>query len=155
MKIFRKNVDERQEIETMSIGNTACLIGIWGLVIAIFLQLYVFHLDIIHVVGEFTNVIAMAAYITVGNFRHGIWDTLSKPGIKSYLAYSFFGVLLYNIPTLANCIKYQTSILDSFTYFAKNFVIAFPIAFALVAGLGLIIKRRQNKLEKEPMDNND
>lgn len=153
MRIFHKNVDERQEIESLRIGNIACLIGFWGLVTAILTQLYVFNLDITHVAGEFTIVIAMAAYMIIEYSRRGIWDTLAKPGIKAYLAYSFFGVLFFNIPTVANCIKYQTSIPDLLTYFAINSVIAFPVAFALVAGSGRLVKIRQKKLEKEPDDN--
>jgi hypothetical protein len=47
MRIFRKNADERQEIEVRRICSDACLIGIFGLVVAIIVQLYVFNLGFV------------------------------------------------------------------------------------------------------------
>ena len=154
MKFFRKKLDERQEIESLRVASIAYLIAFWGLAAAIIIQRFVFNLDFAHLAGELIILAVMSVYASIGYYRRGIWDTLTKPGIKAYLVYSFLGVLLSNIPTIANCIKYQTSIPEFLTYFIMNSVIAFPIAFALIAGLGMFIKRRQKKLAEKYMDEN-
>ena len=52
MKLFRKIIDERQELEAMKITGTGFWILFFGLMLAIILQLFFFEFDIRYILGE-------------------------------------------------------------------------------------------------------
>ncbi|WP_019849290.1 DUF6773 family protein [Desulfitobacterium sp. PCE1] len=147
MKFFRKNMDERREFEVTPIANVTVYVAVFGLVAAIIVQLFVLDLNFAYIAGEFIILLVCVIYSLIGHYRRGIWDFYTKPGMKAYFAYSFVGVsILMGIPILLLYFKNQASMLDSLWIFARNFIVAFPLVFGLLALLGTFTKKRQRKL---------
>jgi hypothetical protein len=153
MKLFKKNRDERQEAEERRINSVAFWIAYWGLVAVIIVQLFVFELDITHIAGEFIILCAAGIYMTIAGYRRGIWDSFTKPGMKSYFAYSFAAVFVLNLPIpLVRYFRYHATVPSCLYSFARNFIILFPLAFAAAAILGALTKRKQKKLAEKYVD---
>jgi ABC-type antimicrobial peptide transport system permease subunit len=105
------------------------------------------------VAGETILLIICGVYSSIGYYRHGIWDNRTKPGMKSYFAYSFTTVFILNLPIpLVRYFKFGASVPDCLYSFARNFIILFPLGFAAVVILGVLTKRKQKKLAEQYAD---
>ena len=149
MKWFRKTVDEREELEIMRIESSAYYVFLFGLAIAIIVQVYASG-SIEYVVGELIVLLAGVGWAMVGYFRKGIWDYRTKPGIKSYFGYSLIAALTFGILILlARLFLSGEDLLTSLRYFFFYFIIIFSALFLTMALYGNITKRRRKKLEQQ------
>ena len=153
MKWFRKVVDEREELELRRIESSACYVFIFGLGIAIIVQLLAFEMNFEHVVGELTILLIGVGWAMVGYFRKGIWDYRTKPGIKAYVGCSFITALSYVIlSTLARYFRSEIDFIDCLKYAAVNSIFIFSAVFLVAALFGTITKQRRKKLEQRSED---
>ena len=150
MKWFRKVVDEREELELRRIESSACYVFIFGLGIAIIVQLLAFEMNFEHVVGELTILLIGVGWAMVGYFRKGIWDYRTKPGIKVYAGYCFIAALVYVIlSTLARYFRSEADLLTCLKYSVINSIIIFSVVFLTLTLFGIVTKRRRKKLEQK------
>lgn len=150
MKLFRKIIDERQELEMMRVERVGFWLLYLGLVVAIIVQLFVFGFDFKHLAGEFIVLIVGCVVMLIGYMRRGSWDYFTKPGMKSYIIYSLGGGLLFALPMPIAAYFYNgLSFLNCLSIFAINFLFLFSLLFLLLWLLGSVTKRRQKKLEQE------
>lgn len=153
MKLFRKVIDERQELEMMRVERVSFWIMFFSLIIAIFVQLLVLGFDFEHVAGEFIILLTVAVWATIGYTRCGAWDYFTKPGMKSYVIYSLGGGFIFGLMVpLTWYFKYDTPLLSCLLTFAINFAILFPLLFLTLWLVGSIVKKRQEKLQQEYED---
>lgn len=76
----RKNrLDEMQEQKLLQIEHNGCWLAFWGLLTALFVQIFVYGRDFDRIVGEWAVFMCLAVYIVVGCFRNGIWDRRMAP----------------------------------------------------------------------------
>lgn len=154
MKLFRKVIDERQELEMMRVERSTFWLMFFLLMISIPIQLFVKDFGLEHVAGEFIISMVGCIWSLIGYARRGSWGYFTKPGIKSYIFYSLTAAFIVGIMhPLIRFFRNGLSILDGLLTFAINFAIMFPVCFLLMWFLGSLIKKRQNRLQQEYEDN--
>lgn len=153
MKLFRKVIDERQELEMMRVERVGFWLLYLGLAVAIVVQIFVVDVadfNFADIAGEFIVLIFGCVITLIGHIRRGSWDYFTKPGMKSYLIYS--AVVAFIVGTfmpLARFFRQGISFSDSLLVFVTNFAMMFLVSFLLLWLLGSATKRRQKKLEQE------
>lgn len=76
----RKNrLDEMQEQKLLQIEHNGCWLAFWGLLIALFVQIFVYGREFDRIAGEWAVFMCLAVYIVAGCFRNGIWDRRVAP----------------------------------------------------------------------------
>jgi drug/metabolite transporter (DMT)-like permease len=150
MKIFRKIVDERQELEMMRVERASFWVIFFALVIVISVQTLALGFDLKHIAGESVALALGAVWAVAGHIRKGSYDYFTKPGMKSYVGYSLAGGLIFGLAApLANYFRYDTPIGYCLLFFVINFVCIFVLCFLALLLLGNITKKRQKKLQQE------
>jgi hypothetical protein len=150
MKLFRKIVDEREELEMMRVERTGYYVVFAGLVIAIIVQTVLFDYDFLPIAGEFIALIAGAVWTCIGFVRRGVWDYHTKPGMKTYLIYSLIGALVFGcLMPLMRYFKYELPLQWVLVMFAINFVSIFALIFVTLLIYGESVKRRRKKLDEK------
>jgi hypothetical protein len=150
MKLFRKVVDEREELEMMRVERTSYYVTFAALLIAIIVQNVLYDFELMPIAGEFIALIAGAVWMCIGFVRRGIWDYHTKPGMKTYLVYSLLGALVFG--SLMPLMRYLA---DGMTLqlvlpiFAINFVSIFALIFVTMLIYGESVKRRRKKLDEK------
>ena len=153
MKWFRKVADEREEAELRRVESSAFYVFVIGLGIAVIVQMTVFDMSFEHVVGELIILLTGVGWVMVGNFRKGIWDYRTKPGIKVYFGCGFITALIYVVlSTFVRYFRSETDFLTCIKYSVINSVFIFSAVFLIVALFGTVTKRRRNKLEQKYED---
>lgn len=153
MKLFRKVVDERQELEMMHIERGAFYVMVFALAIGILIQIFALDFDFTHVAGEFIVLLIGTVWAFIGSIRRGSWDYFTKPGMKAYLIYSIATGLIFGlVAPLTRYFRYGAPLMDCLRVFAKNFIILFMIAFLTLLLFGTIAKKRQEKLQQKHGD---
>ena len=149
MKWLRSNADERQKIEAMHVASKAFWILYLGLVISIVVQVIFLGRGWSFIAGEFILMIIGMIYTTIGFCRRGIWDFITKPGVKSYLMYSFIASLFAVPISIAYYFRANASLSDSLLMFAKSSASMFILCFVLLAVIGTLVKKKQKKLAEK------
>jgi len=150
MKLFRKIVDERQELEMMRVERGSFWVMLLALVVAILVQLFALGYDFEHIAGEFIVLVIGAVWSTAGYLRRGSWDYFTKPGVKTYALYSLAaGIIFGLVAPLTRYFRYGAPLLDCLRVFVINFTSVYILAFLTLLLLGTITKKRQKKLQQE------
>lgn len=153
MKLFRKVIDERQELEMMRVERSSFWVMFVGLAVVITAQVFAFNFDFEHIAGESVVLIIGVAWALIGYIRRGSWDYFTKPGMKSYVLYSIAAAVIFGtFAPLKRYLRDGASLTDSLLLFAINFVFLFILVFVSLFLVGTITKKRQNKLQQEYMD---
>ena len=152
MKEQKNNLDEMQEQKLRSIESGGYWLCFWGLLIAIFVQLaFSGGQDAVRAIaGEWIVFMVMSAYLLIRCLRNGIWDRKLKPDRKTNLAASLIAgaavlVLMFVIAT----VRYHKP-LGALAAGATLGVFSFLGCFAALSLSARAVKKRQEKLEQEP-----
>lgn len=153
MMLFGKKhvVDERERMEMYRIEHYMFWFAFWALLAAIFGQMIFMKASFVQVAGEWIVFMLMAVGTLLGELKGGHYDYISRPGWKSYLAYSVVGTIAVVFLMLANGIRqgYYRSFGDAALVAAVVGGTAFVIFYVSLAVGGELVKRRRKKLEKE------
>lgn len=153
MMLFGKRhiVDERERMEMYRIEHYMFWFVFWALLASIFGQMIFLKASFGQVAGEWVVFMLMAAGTLIGEFKGGHYDYISRPGWKSYLAYSVGGTAAVVILMLLNGIRqgYYDSVSDAALAAAVFGGFTFVILYLSLALGGELIKKRRKKLEEE------
>ena len=150
MKMFRKILDERQELEAMRVERGTCWFFFFGLMAAMIVQMFFFGDDFARTAGELVVFVVGCTWMTVGYIRRGIWSYFSTPGMKSYILYSIaVGVIFGPIPPLMRYFREDAPFSNCLRSFAIDFIVIFILSFILMLLFGAVTKARQRKLQKK------
>lgn len=153
IKMFRKIIDERQELEMLRVERVGFWLLYLGLAAAIIVQIFVVDVadfTFTNIAGEFAVLILGCVVSLIGYIRSGSWSYFSKPGMKSYLIASTITAFIVGIfMPLARFFRLGIPVSESLLLFAINFAGMFIVMFLLMWLLGSITKKRQAKLQQD------
>lgn len=158
MLFGKKNVvDERERMEMYKVEHYMFWFVFWALLVSIFGQLVFLRASFGQVAGEWIVFMLMAVGTVIGEFKGGHYDYVSRPGWRSYLAYSAGGSGAVVILILLNGVMrgYYDSVGDAVLVAVISGGVMFVILYASLAAGGQIIKRRRKKLEEEFEDEDE
>lgn len=152
MRLFRKYVDEREELEFLRVERIGFWVMFWGLTLAIVVQFFFDNFSPSLVIPEIIVLMAGSVLVTIGNIRKGLWSRSIRLSVKSNIICSLIGALaasligiflgFYKLPG-----KELLNFLLSVVY--RNFLPTGIACFALLSVCSAITKRRRQKLESE------
>lgn len=153
---LKKVVDERQELELLRIEHFGFWLLYWGLCISIIVQALFMELPFKNFAAEFIVFMLGSFIFLIACVKKGQWDYYTKPTIKTYLITSLIGSLCFTLLIgFVNYNKYP-KFQENFTVFliSMAFIIVsmFVLIFVTSLILGTLVKRKQQKLEKEFTD---
>lgn len=157
-ELFRRKVDERQEMELLKVEHTAFWITYWLLFAAIIIQETILQMPPEQLMAEKIIFGAACLALFVGCIRKGLWSfqTQKVPGVKTFVVYSLIGAaagVAYGIYTV---IKFQlTEIPAIITIICMDAVMIFVACFVLFLISGKLIKDRAKKLEEKAMEDEE
>lgn len=152
---MKNRLDEMQEQKLLKIEHTGCWLAFFGLLIAIFVQLFLYGRDFKSIAGEWFVFMSMAWYITISCMRNGIWDRTFAPVPKTNLKVSIIGGIISGI--LFFILKYHENHM-LWGSAAAGIFIFFTVFAACLAGLTLLAylyRKRVEKMENEEEERED
>lgn len=159
MKLFKKVVDERQELEMLRIERWGFWIMIVVLIAGIIVQAAM-GADLRQVLGEYVVLIIGALYIVVRNILSGHWDYHTKPSLKAYGIYSLIGGVFCAITSGAvqyfrGSARLQGNLAQLLPSVLCSFAVGFIACFVLLAVTGEMTKHRRKKLAENFDDDSE
>lgn len=147
----RNVVDERERMEMYRIEHYMFWFVFYALLVCIFGQMIFMKASFGQVAGEWMVFMLMAVGTLIGEWKGGHYDYVSRPGWKSYLAYSVGGTAVVVILMLLNGIVqgYYDSAGDAALAAAVFGGSVFVLLYLSLAIGGELIKKRRKKLEEE------
>ena len=147
MKNRKNRLDEMQEQKLLQIEHNGCWLAFWGLLIALFVQIFLYGRDFERIAGEWTVFMCLAVYIVVSCLKNGIWDRRLAPvpdvNLKSSLTAGGISGLIFGIITYR---EYQ----KAWGAAATGVVIAMLVFASCFAGLSVLsyfYRERTERLE--------
>ncbi len=159
MRLLKKVVDERQELELMRNERIGFWVMLWGLLIVIHVELFFNGFNFKLVAGEIFILAIGALIVTVGHLRKGLWSYYTNPSLKSNIRYSLGGALVLSV--ISSVLRYKKllgmqeyTIGKLFTFFVMQMVIIFGACFIISTLMSFVTNKRKNNLEEEFDDKN-
>lgn len=155
MKKTKSNLDELQELKLLKIEHNGCWLAFWGLLAVMLIQIAAGNDSRQNLAGEWIVFMCLAAYLTIGCIRNGIWDRKLKPNFKnniiaSAIAAAVMGILWFII-SYRNYHKLAGSIATGVIMFLSVGILCL-IALTISSRL---YKKRLQKLEEIDDDSAD
>lgn len=158
MKLFKKVVDERQELELLQIEHLCFWITFWSLCISIIVQVIFMKASFAQIEAEIVILFIASVSLIAGCIKKGQWDYYTKPTLKTYTITGGIGATVL-------CIIFTIEQYTKFRHHSSNlgqllvsiiilFIFTFTVIFAVTAIMGKVVKKKREKLDKEYSDNN-
>ena len=149
----KSNLDERQEQKLLEIESHGCWLAVWGLVVAMILQVIVYGIDIKQVAGECIVLMTVAVYISIACVKNGIWDRHLKANAKTnFLISLLVAVIVGLVNTFAIIGRYFDKPAGAADAGVISAVVTFVICFLALSISSRAYTKRQKRLEQEPAD---
>ena len=150
MRLFKKVVDEREEMEMMRVEHYMFWFAFWALLISIFVQLLGMEAAFTQVAGEWTVFMLMAVGTVIGEIRGGHFDYTSRPGWRAYLLYSSVAALATMTLTYVrgSAAGYYKTFSDGCLSVLIVGIFTWVLTCGCLFAAGTIVKYRRRKLEK-------
>lgn len=145
----KTNLDEMQEQKLLKIEHTGFWLGLWGLVIIIYIQLAMGHSDFAQIGGEAVVLFVIALYMSVDCIRNGIWDRKLKPNLKTNLIISLITGVAVGVFWFAVTYHNYHALAGSFAAFIVMFISVSVLALAALTFTTAIYKHKKHQLEKQ------
>ncbi|MEN6391217.1 MAG: DUF6773 family protein [Syntrophomonas sp.] len=153
MKLFKKVVDERQELELLKIEHYGFWILFWGLCISTIVQVIVMDAPFKQVAAEFSILMVGSIGILVGCVMKGQWDYYTMPNTKTYILTGGIGAtifcLIFAIAKYAKSEYYHNNVNELFVTTMVNFALLFASIFITTAIVGKLVEKKREKLARE------
>lgn len=146
-----KNIlDEMQEQKLLKIEHNGVYFCFWGLLAAIVVQEFL-GVPFVQFAGEMIIFMILAAYLSIGCLKAGIWDRRLRPTLKTNLIIStILAIVFSSVETVVKYIRYEAcreNILLTMGIFAIMTVSLFILCFIALWLTSLLYKKRRNCLE--------
>lgn len=153
-KLFKKEIDERQQADLNRVTSYGYWIGFYLLTAALMVEGIILNRPFREWAAEWVIFMVIAIYEVVACFKVGVWtETRQIPGKKDYVRYSLIGSVLFSVVfTIGNVMKMKVenrtfgNIAAIFVYWFILFFVVMLIGFFVS---GTIYKRRRKKMEEE------
>jgi CDP-diglyceride synthetase len=158
MKLFKKVVDERQELEILKIEHVVFWIVFWLLLVSIIVQtMFTDAVQFTQVLPELVIFMFCCVGLLAGCIRKGQWDFWTRPTIKTYVLTAVTGSVVFGVIYGVSLYVRDTGTWqDHMSQLAllTVFMIAFLFAaiFVLSVIIGSMVKKKQEKLAKKYED---
>lgn len=155
MKKQKNVLDEMQEQKLLQIEHNGCWLAFWGLLISLFVQIFLYGREFERIAGEWTVFMCLAVYIVISCLKNGIWDRRMAPvasgNLKSsLLAGGLCGVIFF-------ILKYREYHILLGAAASGVFVAGFAFAtcFIGLSVLSYFYRERTNRLENAEEEKED
>ncbi len=156
MKLFsrRKILDEREELEMYRSEHKMFWFMFWVLVIGTLAQKFILHAPLGQYAWEGILLLVVSIWSLVVDFRHGIYDTVSRPGWRSYLGYALvFSIVFTAIIVYSGWSKgWLTTPREIGIAALVEWMFFFLLMYAALAVWGTLTQYRRKKLERQFQD---
>lgn len=149
MKKCKSNLDEMQEQKLLKVEHTACWIGFFGLLAAIYAQMAIGNSGIEAIGGEAVVMLVMGVYIVAGCIRNGIWDRKLEPTPKSNLGVSLLAGLVFGgFWGILSYVRYH-KLLGSLATFAVAFIMVVAVSMLILTAMSDVYNRKKRRMDAE------
>lgn len=159
MKWFKKNVDERQEMDLLRVEHFGFWFMYWMLFAALIIQGLFMDDSSKRAAGEWIVFMSTSIVVLIGCIRKGVWSFHAKkvPGVKSYLLYSLAASVLAGIPfgILFGLRAGGNSLKEIIIFIVYYMVLMYIITFAGFLLAGTIAKKREAALANRDFEDED
>ena len=155
MKIFNKDIDERQEQELLKLGYIGYWFSFWLLCAVFFIQILFFSVPFQQIIGEAIVLFVVTAFWLWGCIRKGLWNSP-----RTTFSVKIYPLLLILTVTL-DILIHISSILIRYGFSEERLMNYFPISitgrYLLVIMVAIVIatKIRISKLEEKYQDDEE
>lgn len=150
----KNRLDEMQEQKLLQIEHNGCWLAFWGLIIAIFVQLFVYGQEGGKIIrGEWIVFMCLAVYIVVGCLKHGIWDRSFSPTPKTNLIWSMVAGIVGGVIRAAITYRDYHMIVGAIAAGIFIFFIIFASCFIGLTICAALYHKKVDKLENEEAEN--
>jgi len=147
-KLFKKTVDERQELELMKVERSTFYFIVYTLCAFVFIQQFVNPHDMRLIAGECVVLLATLVFYVVNCIRRGVWDYKNNLNMKSYIRQS---LLTFICGLVLAPLMLHFGFHAPFRYYliagVGTGISVGVVTFLLSFTIGSIIKRRQKELQ--------
>jgi hypothetical protein len=153
MKLFKKKIDEREELEILKVEHLGFNVMFFTAVVSLVIESYIMNCEFKVFAGEFVIVIVGAIVTLIGSLRNGNWDYYSKPNVKNYFLYSFVSAIIFTICFVFGRMRkydfFQEKYLERIVPVGIIFFFSiFILCFAALALYGSMVKKKREKINK-------
>lgn len=150
MKKNKSNLDEMQEMKLLKIEHNGCWFAYWALTAAILIQIVMGHTGIEYIGGECLVLVLLCVYLSVSCVKNGIWDRKLKPNAKTNVWMSLAAGGVMGLVWFITSYRNYHKLVGSIATFVFMFVSVFVLCFAALTLTTQIYKKRKNKIENQP-----
>jgi len=144
-------LDERQEQLLLQIEHNGCWFVFWGLLVSIFIQIFIYGYNIRYILGEWIIFMTLAIYIGIACMRNGIWDRHLKADPETNVIISLIAGLATGFFTFMMVYRnHPDKIMGSIAAGVFMTIVTFTLCFISVSIALISYRKRQKALEKEP-----
>ncbi len=158
-KLFKKQVDERQELELLKAEHTAYWVTFWLLFIAITVERFILQVPLEQMMAEWCIFMISCIVLCVGCIRKGLWcfQTKKVPGVKAYIGYSLCGAAIGVVFGIITVIQFEIKEIPIIlAIIGMDAFFIFISCFVLFLIVGSMAKSREKKLaDKAMLDDED
>ena len=152
-KIWKKEIDERQQAELNRVGNWGYWLAFYLLIGAVVVESIFMDLPFRDWAVEWFVFMILAVYEVIQCLRIGVWSEYKQnPGAKDFLRYSVVGggifAAVFTIGSWLKTPPEHRSIPGFAALFALNFVFLLVLLFAGFILIGALLKRRRRMQEE-------
>lgn len=159
MKWFKKQVDERQEMDLLKVEHIGFWFMYWLLLAEIVIQGIFMENGGRLAAGEWIAFMATSVIVLVGCVRKGVWSFYAKkvPGVATYLKYSVLVMAVVGIPFgVIFGIKWHPNDVRAIAICVIYYmVLMFILAFAAYFIVGTLTKKREAKLAEQTFEDDE
>lgn len=160
MKLFKKKIDEREELELLRVEHVGFNVMFFTATIALVIESYIMNCEFKVFAGEMVIIMVGAIVTLIGCLRKGNWDYYSKPNAKNYFLYSLASAIIFTI-----CFVFGK--MRAYEFFQEKYVeriipvgiifffSVFLLCFVALAFLGSIAKKKREIIIKETLEETD
>lgn len=156
MKLIRdkKILDEREQLEMYRSEHKIFWFMFWALVIETLMQKYILNAPLSQYAWEGLLLLVVSIWSLIVDFRHGRYDTISRPGWRSYLGYALsFSIVFTAITVYSSWSKgWLTTPGEIGTAAVVEWIFFFLLMYAALAVWGMLTQYRRKKLESQFQD---
>lgn len=161
MKLFKKSqLDEREKMEFYKAEHYGYYVMFFVVFAEVVIESYILNMSFRETIGELILLMAGSVTLIFNAVKHGNWDYIWKPNMKTYFWCSFVASLFFTLIFVFGKMRQFESVREDLWGHALPigifiFVSFFILCFAALALTGEMAKKRKKKLEEEFDDKNN
>lgn len=152
-RIWKKEIDERQQAELNRVGNTGYWLAFYLLIGAVVVESVFMNRPFREWAVEWFVFMILAVYEIIQCLRIGVWSEYKQnPGTKDYLRYTVIGsgifAAVFTVGSWFKAAPEYRTVPAFLALFALDFLFLAVLLFAAFLGIGALLKRCRKKQEE-------